>query len=86
MNLTAKELIAPAKTQGELMSYRKGYSAGLAHGKRHSETLGAALNTLMDAVQYSVNRLDADGSQIQVAGDLAVNLAVVRGAIAKAKS
>lgn len=33
------------------------------------------LQLLMDTVQYSVNRLDADQSQPQVAGDLAVALA-----------
>lgn len=39
-----RELAEPAKTQGELMSYRLGYRTGLACGKRTaSELLTAAI-------------------------------------------
>jgi hypothetical protein len=38
------------------------------------------LAVLIEAVQYAVNRLDADKSQPQVAGDLAVALAYARSA------
>ena len=34
MSLTAAELLPRAKTQGELMAYRKGYAVGLAAGRR----------------------------------------------------
>lgn len=37
-----------------------------------------ALTVAQDAMQYAINRLDADKDQIQVSGDLAVALAVSR--------
>lgn len=40
-----------------------------------------ALTNLCSTVQYCVNRLDADKEQSQVAGDLAVALAIARVAL-----
>lgn len=35
--------LPPSKTQGELMSYRKGYTAGLAEGRRAGMELAAKI-------------------------------------------
>lgn len=38
-------------------------------------TIEQRLAILQNAVEYAINRLDADKAQVQVAGDLAVSLA-----------
>ena len=44
--IKADELLKPAKTAGELASYRKGYAAGLSAGKKECAALREALQTI----------------------------------------